>query len=102
MIDWNQLGGMATVAATVGGAVIGGIWRLWTLTRDKFDAQDTARAEQLKTIKTDVLTAFSKHEDLDKERHDDNLRKFERQNDLLTDIRLKLARAGINGHDDSC
>ena len=93
-IDWNEV----DVALTAVTMVVGAIGWLGRFIRKKLHEQDQVQEKQLAAIESRVLTAFGKHEELDQQRHNDNIRKFERQDSILTDVRLMLARAGLNGH----
>lgn len=76
---------------TAGGITLGGLVRLWGAIKKKFDTMDAKRETQFTALQGQVLGLFSKHEELDQRRHEDNLVKF-------SDIRVALARAGLKSN----
>lgn len=83
MIDWPQI----SAEVTAGGIVIGGLYTLWMKIDGRFDVLGKQIADSDEKRKMELAA----HESKDQERH-------EEATDKITDIRLVLARAGLNGY----
>ena len=90
MIDWGQIGGAATAA----GVVVGAIMRLWGAIKKRLDRVELTRTAQIEALKTHSETMLEKHEEKDSERHDANLGQFKDINKELIYIGKALVGLG--------
>lgn len=99
-IDWGQVGGAATAA----GVVVGALLRLWGAIKKRFDRVEVSRTKQMAELRTHGEAMLAEHEVQDKARHVDNLSQFKDINRELVYMGKALValgwRNGSNGHVD--
>jgi hypothetical protein len=65
--------------------------------RDAIHTAEATSADTAKLVADKAEAALDKHEEMDQRRHEENLGNFEKGRDVMQEILVRLARAGING-----
>ena len=93
-VDWGQIGGAATAA----GIVVGAILRLWGAIKRRFDDVEKTRTAQISDLKSHGEAMLTLHEQKDTERHYANLEQFKDINKEL--IYIGKALVGLGWRDN--